>query len=276
MVKVEDFKLNMELDTVTAYDSKKKESIVYYNVPCSFDIETTSTVVHSVNKFAFMYEWTFGIKSPDHICYGRTWEEFLNLCKELIEKLDLNLNKRLIIYVHNLSYEFQFMRKFFQWETVFAVDERKPIKAVTINGIEFRDSYILSGYSLAKLAENLVSHKIEKLVGDLDYSLCRNSKTELAPQELAYCNNDVEIVIDYIEEQIQQYGNITKIPLTNTGRVRQYVKNNCLHSSTTHRKDSVGKQQRYRDLMQECSLTSDEYIMLKRCFMGGFTHASMK
>ena len=41
MVKVEDFKLNMELDTVTAYDSKKKESIVYYNVPCSFDIETT-------------------------------------------------------------------------------------------------------------------------------------------------------------------------------------------------------------------------------------------
>ena len=29
MVKVEDFKLNMELDTVTAYDSKKKESIVY-------------------------------------------------------------------------------------------------------------------------------------------------------------------------------------------------------------------------------------------------------
>lgn len=276
MVKVEDFKLDMELDTVTAYDSKKKESIVYYNVPCSFDIETTSTVVHSVNKFAFMYEWTFGIKSPEHICYGRTWEEFLNLCKELIEKLDLHLNKRLVIYVHNLSYEFQFMRKFFQWDTVFAVDERKPIKAVTINGIEFRDSYILSGYSLAKLAENLVSHKIEKLVGDLDYSLCRNSKTELSTQELAYCNNDVEIVIDYIEEQIQQYGNITRIPLTNTGRVRQYVKNNCLHSSSTHRKDSVGKQKRYRDLMQECSITPDEYTMLKRCFMGGFTHASMK
>ena len=227
MVKVEDFKFNMELETVTAYDSKNKKTVKYYNVPCSFDIETTSTEVSS-NKFAFMYEWTFGIKSPQYICYGRTWDSFLKLCDKLIETYNLSLENRLIIYVHNLSYEFQFMRKFFKWDKVFAVDERKAIKAVTINGIEFRDSYILSGYSLAKLAENLVSHKIEKMVGDLDYKLIRNSQTELSEKELGYCNNDVEIVIDYIEEQITQYGNITKIPLTNTGRVRQFVKNKCL------------------------------------------------
>lgn len=275
MVKVEDFKFNMELETVTAYDSKNKKTVKYYNVPCSFDIETTSTEVSS-NKFAFMYEWTFGIKSPQYICYGRTWDSFLKLCDKLIETYNLSLENRLIIYVHNLSYEFQFMRKFFKWDKVFAVDERKPIKAVTINGIEFRDSYILSGYSLAKLAENLVSHKIEKMVGDLDYKLIRTSQTELSEKELGYCNNDVEIVIDYIEEQIAQYGNITKIPLTNTGRVRQFVKNKCLHSSTDHRRESTGKQQRYRELMKECSLTSEEYVMLKRCFMGGFTHASMK
>lgn len=114
------------------------------------------------------------------------------------------------------------------------------------------------------------------MVGDLDYKLIRTSQTELSEKELGYCNNDVEIVIDYIEEQIAQYGNITKIPLTNTGRVRQFVKNKCLHSSTDHRRESTGKQQRYRELMKECSLSSDEYTMLKRCFMGGFTHASMK
>jgi len=167
------------------------------------------------------------------------------------------------------------MRKYFQWDNVFAVDERKPIRALCSLGIEFRDSYILSGYSLAKLAENLVSHKIKKLYGDLDYSLIRTHETDLSDKELEYCNNDVEIILDYINEQIQQYGDITKIPMTNTGRVRKFVREKCYFTDKSHKKASRGKFQRYNELMQELTLTDTEYIMLKRCFMGGFTHASM-
>lgn len=263
--------------TVSKYDSHKKQVIKYYNLESAFDIETSSTYIkNGTVKFAFMYEWTFGLKDSSYMCYGRTWEEFLELCKRLQTYFDLDENKRLIIYVHNLSYEFQFMRKYFNWVSVFATDDRKPIKALTEFGIEFRDSYILSGYSLAKLSENLTSHKIKKLVGDLDYSLVRTDKTFLSDDELAYCNNDVEILLDYINEQIAIYdNNITKIPLTNTGRVRTYVRNNCLHSSKTHRKDSVGKISRYRALMQECSLTLSQYAMLKKAFQGGFTHANV-
>lgn len=275
MVRFEDYKVE-KIDCKAVPCLKGKEKIYYYNIECAFDIETTSMKVNG-EKFAFMYEWTFGIKDSNHICYGRTWEQFLELCQALHIVYDLSDSRRLIIYVHNLGFEFQFMRKWFTWNTVFSVDERKPIKALTSLGIEFRDSYILSGYSLAKLAENLTSHKIEKLVGDLDYNLIRTSKTPLTESELAYCNNDVEIILDYINEQIMQYGDIAKIPLTNTGRVRQFVKNNCLHYSTSHKKESRGgKIGRYHELMNECVLTPEQYTMLKRAFMGGFTHASMQ
>lgn len=269
-------KLNtLNIKTVKKYIPKDKETIEYLNIECGFDIETTSMLANG-EKFAFMYEWTFGIKDASYICYGREWKEFLSLINDLKNIYHLCHNKRLVIYVHNLGYEFQFMRKYMKWESVFATDERKPIKAITIDGIEFRDSYILSGYSLAKLADNLVNHHIKKLMGNLDYSLVRTSKTYLSDEELSYCNNDVEIVLDYINEQIAQYKDITKIPMTNTGRVRQFVRAKCLHYSTNHKKESnKGKVKRYRELMAISTLSLDEYTMCKKAFMGGFTHASM-
>lgn len=256
-------------------NSRDKLSVVYYNVPCAFDIETTSVTIGNA-KFAFMYEWTFGMIDKEHICYGRTWEEFLEFINNLKTTYSLDIQHRIVIYVHNLSFEFQFMRKYFNWYDVFAPEIRKPIKCVTVDGIEFRDSYVLSGYGLAKLAENLVSHKISKLVGDLDYSKTRLSSTPLTEEELAYCNNDVEILIYYIQEQIDQYKYVCNIPNTNTGRVRKYMRNRCLHTSTSHSKDSRGKRWNFMNRMKECSLTLEEYNLLKQAFMGGFTHASMQ
>ena len=266
---------DINIGIVSKFDNYSKTVKKYFNIESAFDIETSSVMLENEQKFAFMYEWTFGIKDKNFICYGRTWEEFKDLCRQLQEYFLLDNEHILVVYVHNLSYEFQFMRKYFNWLDVFAVDERKPVKALCSYGIEFRDSYILSGYSLEKLAENLVSHNIKKLVGDLDYNLTRTHITELTENELAYCNNDVEIVLAYINEQIDQYGSITKIPMTNTGRVRNFVKDKCYFTEKNHRKSSKGKYQRYKELMNELTLTTGEYTMLKRCFMGGFTHASM-
>lgn len=248
--------------------TKNKNS--YYNVASSFDIETTSTYFNN-EKVAFMYEWTFGFN--DFICYGRKWETFLDLCKTLQDILNLNERVNLIIYVHNLSFEFQFMCKYFEWVSVFALEERKPIKALTNIGIEFRCSYVLSGLNLALTAKNLTKYKISKLVGDLNYSLIRHEKTALSEQELKYCEYDVKIVLCYIKEQIEEYKNITKIPLTNTGRVRNFVRNYCFFGSKNHKK-SYGKYSEYKRLMNTLTLDKDEYILLKNCFAGGFTHAN--
>ena len=241
---------------------KTTESIA--NIACSFDTETTSTYANN-EKVAFTYFWQFGF-TDNFYCYGRYWPDFVRLCVHIAEKLQLNDKRKLIVYVHNLAFEFQFMRKYFNWQDVFSTKERNPIKALTDLGIEFRDSYILSGLPLFLVAENLTSHKIKKLVGDLDYSLVRTPITPLTEQELAYCLNDVIILVDYIEEQIEQYDdNIAKIPLTNTGRVRLAVKKKAFNRNNY----SVT-----RKMMENLTLTPEIYNQMKRAFAGGFTHAN--
>ena len=251
---------------------KTNKKVNYLNIPCAFDIETTSTIIKG-EKFAFSYIWQFGI-GLDHVYYGRTWGELLDFLADIQDYLQLNESNRLVIYVHNLGYEFQFMRKYFNWVNIFAVDERKPIKAICDLGIEFRDSYILSGYSLANTAKNLTKHKIAKMVGDLDYSLIRHTKTPLTDAELKYCENDILVILAYIDEQIEQYKDITKIPLTNTGRVRSYVGNNCYYDNTNHKKSNKGKYMRYRKIMSDLTIDIRSYAQLKAAFMGGFTHSN--
>ena len=254
---------------------KTNKKIEYINLPCGLDIETTSYKVDDV-KTAFMYVWMFGIDHGKGVYYGRTWEEFLEVCEELQTRFNLSENKRLVVYVHNLGYEFQFMRKYFNWVDggLFAVDERKPIKCLCDYGIEFRDSYILSGFSLENTAKNLAKHKVKKLVGDLDYSLIRTHETKLTDAEMAYCENDIVIITAYIAEQIELYGDVTKIPMTNTGRVRNFVRDNCYYTNKNHRKSSKSKYIKYRKIMDDLTIDTETYIQLKRSFMGGFTHAN--
>lgn len=254
------------LDSIKFVHKRKKKGgkkpIEYANIPCAFDTETTSSYENG-EKAAWVYVWQFAL-SDDFYCYGRTLEEFKALLKYISEHLKLNQERALICYVHNLSFEHQFIRKMFVW-TQFSQKERTPIKAMCDLGIEFRDSYILSGLSLKKVAENLTSHKVKKLVGDLDYSLVRTSVTPITEKELGYMLNDVVILIYYIEEQIDMCGNIAKIPLTNTGRVRAAVKNLSMRS------DNYYITKRCQSIL---TLTPELYLKLKKAFAGGFTHAN--
>lgn len=254
---------------------RTNKQIEYINLPCGFDIETSS-VKTGEEKAAFMYVWMVGIGHGNGVYYGRTWDDLKTLCLFLQLELGLCEEKRLVVYVHNLGYEFQFMRKYFEWVDggIFAVDERKPIKALCTYGIEFRDSYILSGFSLENTAKNLTKHKVKKMSGDLDYSLIRTYLTPLTESEICYCENDIIIITTYIDEQIDLYGDVTKIPMTNTGRVRNFVRDCCYYTSKNHRKSSKSKYIKYRKIMDDLTIDTDTYTQLKRSFMGGFTHAN--
>lgn len=249
---------------------KTKRGINYLNIESGFDIETSSYFTNNgEDRTASMYIWMFGLGLGQPIYYGRTWDEFLDLTDTLIKFFTLDFENRLVIYVHNFSYEFQFMRKYFAWEdeTVFATGSRNPIRAVTRNGIEFRDSLALSGMSLATTARNLTKYKVEKLVGDLDYDLIRHHKTELTDKELQYCENDVQIILSYIKEQLDDR-TIDRIPMTNTGRVREYVRSVCMPRNG-------GKEAaQYRTLIQQLKLDPLTYQMVKNAFQGGFTHSN--
>ena len=222
-------------------------------------------------KVAIMYVWQFGIFGS--VIIGRTWEQFVTMLDVISKELDLNENKRLLVYIHNAGYEFQYLKNHLLWKKVFATAPREPIYALTDNGIEFRCSYILSGYSLAKLGNELRYFKIEKLVGELDYDKPRHSETVLSDKELAYCINDVKIVMAYIAECIMQDGNIARIPLTKTGYARKYVRNACWYTPGV-RPDEDYKKLHYSMFIKSLILTPDEYKQLKRAFQGGFTHSN--
>lgn len=264
--------LPLILKTIGDIPILKRKSVNYYNIPCSFDIETTSLTKSNQldnEKSAFMYEWTFAILH--YVIIGRTWEEFEELYETLINELKIYDKLHLIIYVHNLSFEFQFLRKRLSWESVFSLESRKPVKATTIDGIEFRCSYLLSGYGLAKLSNQLTKYKIEKLEGDLDYSLIRHSKTPLTDKEIGYCINDCLVINAYIQEKIERENGIINIPLTKTGYVRNYCRENCLYKDDNKYND---KYKNFRKLITKLTLDKDTYIQLKNAFMGGFTHAN--
>ena len=249
--------------------------IQYFNCPASFDIETSSFYDENGEKRACMYIWQMGFNGT--VVYGRTWEEWLDCLAQLVDYLELDIQRRLIIYVHNLGYEFQFIRKFFDWDKVFAIKQRRPVYALA-EGLEFRCSLFLSNYALEYIGENLLhKYPVKKMVGDLDYSKIRHSKTPLTKEELGYCINDVKVVMSYIQEKIELDGDITQIPLTNTGYVRNYCRKECFFEGIPEEDEENRKRvlMNYRAIMKSLQIeTTEEYDQMQRAFMGGFTHAS--
>ena len=242
--------------------SNKQET--FLNAPAAFDIETSSFYDHD-KKCAIMYEWTFGIgyiKDGEFRrlkTYGRTWQQFIILLDCVSTIFSLNSRRRLVVYVHNLPYEWQFMRKHFTWDKVFFIDQRKPVYAINDIGIEFRCSLKLSGKSLANTAKDLIKYPARKMVGDLDYSLLRTPLTPLTKTELGYCEADVDVILCYIQEKIEQEGDITRIPLTKTGYVRRYCKTACFQESEIYEDEDP-----YGDLDFECSGVSRAERVLSR------------
>lgn len=244
------------LSTVTT-----NKKITYYNVPAAFDIETSSFYMGD-EKNSCMYIWQFGILN--WVTVGRTWEEYELFTRLVAQVLGLNETLLLPVYVHNFAYEFQFIRKRFSWTKLFFLDERKPVYGIT-GGIEYRCSLKLSSKSLKNVGKDLQHYPVEKLSGSLDYNLIRTSETPLTSEELHYCENDIRVVLAYIQEKIEQDGDVTRIPLTNTGYVRRFCKNNCYTNYS-----------KYREIMKELTIDAVEYSQLKQAFCGGFTHASAK
>lgn len=252
-----------ELNNTLEWVHKPRHEVYYLNVAASFDIETTSWRNPEGEKRANMYIWMVCLHGKS-FC-GRTWFEFIQFCQMITETLGLNENRRLVLYVHNLSFEFQFLAHLFEWQQVFALDIRVPVYAATTTGIEFRCSYILHGAGLEHMGKSLVTYKLEKKVGDLDYSQMRHSGTPLTKEELGYCIADVQVVVAYIDECIRYEKRITKIPLTKTGYPRRLMKKAMLYGKGGWHN---------RKLLEGMTYELAEFLLQREEFAGGFTHGA--
>ena len=236
--------------------NRGKNKLRYIQMFSGFDIETTTLP----NKNAYMYIWQMSIN--DEIILGRTWLEFITLLEGIRDILVLRTTTRVIIWVANLGFEFQFLRKWFNITRVFAKEQRQPLYAIIDDCIELRDCLSITGGNLDQLAKDYTT--TQKLVGDLDYSKIRNYKTELTEKELAYCINDVKILSEFSEYIFNEYIIPKKyVPLTKTGLLRKQVKDLCPKTAMIN--------------VQMCYPDRDLYKkMMIYCFQGGIVHANRR
>ena len=243
------------------------------NILCAFDIETTTlelpiTDDRTQNAHAFMYIWQFQLN--DITIVGRTWEEaeqlFISLsdaCKRYRKEKRLDDLPIIIIWVHNLAYEFQFLSGIyaFQNDECFFRDIRKPIYCKMFNCLEFRCSYIQTNMSLSHLTKQLGVKA--KLSGQkYDYSKIRFPWTPLTDYELEYCATDVQSLVECMRIKMENDGdNLQTIPLTSTG----YVRRDCKQALKPL----------YLDI-KELLPNEKQYRLLRKAFRGGNTHANRK
>ena len=246
------------------------------NTIYTFDIETTSYYIldnkvyagitydkldkkeqDRAIKCACMYMWQFSIN--DIVYYGRTWDEFRNF----IDRLEYFVPFKKIIFVHNLAFEFQFLKSIFHFEDVLARKIHKVMSAPLRDyNIIFKCSFMMSNCKLEKLPE-LYNLSVEKQVGSLDYNKLRHSKTPLTEQELKYAEDDCLVVYHYILFELTEYEYVTKIPNTSTGHVRRELK------------ELVRQDYKYKAKVRKAINTDPHvYNLLVESFQGGYTHAN--
>lgn len=247
---------------------KTLDHIQYYDLACSFDIETT-TILNDDNPYAFMYQWQYCIE--DYVFMGKTWTEWQEFNQILHDALGLKIwlddkalrGVSLVTYVFNLEFEWQFCR-YFVGELIspLITDKYRPLLVPTAQGITYRCAYRLTNKSLDSFTKGFPHHKLK---GDLDYSIIRTPETKMTDTELAYCYNDVKGLSEALRDRLDKDKyTIASIPLTSTG----YVRKDC--------QTSMRKNKNNRKNFEETRLTPELYKMCRAAFRGGNTHANAK
>lgn len=260
-----------EPQTVGKHKNKKVDNNIY-----TFDIETTSYIklngiqydANSYENFtekekdqaefySIMYIWIFGIN--DKVYYGRTWDDL----REFLTLIDKNVPEKKILFIHNLAFEFQFLRSQFDFKDVFARTTRKVMKCKFVDfNFELHCTLFMTNLSLERLAK---TYKLgsQKLVGNLDYNIIRTPDSKLTKKEMDYCENDCLVLYEYINIELLTYLRVDKIPTTSTGKVRRELQG-LVYKDIGYR----------RKTRKAINVDPHVYNLLISAFQGGYTHAN--
>lgn len=235
--------------------TKTKKS--YRDIIITFDIETS---LIPFTDQSHMYIWQMQLGSIGTV-FGRTWDEFKKFMGNLI--LDMKEDEYIVVYVHNLSFEFQFLAGIYSFSTdeVFAVKSRKVIKCEMYEHIEFRCSYALTNMSLSEFTKKMKVEHVKKPGEDIDYKVYRTSTTPLSETALQYCENDVLGLYEALTVQLNNDGdNLYTVPMTSTGYVRRETKQALRMVNRNYISNQI--------------VSYDVYLLLREAFRGGNTHAN--
>lgn len=246
------------LDCAITLEGKSSRK-VYPNVidiVTTFDIETT--YIKSLNE-SIMYTWQLALGTRI-VIIGRHWEEFKCLLNH-VAYYALDRKARIIMYVHNLPFEFQFIRSLIVFSEVLLLKPRKPLIAIYKDIIEFRCSYKLSNMSLGEFTQKMNVPHVKIDEDKFNYGKKRLPNTKLSDTEIMYICRDVIGLSEAIYALMKRDGdNLLTIPYTSTG----YVRRDCRAAMHKVSRNWVERQ------------LPDKYIyaLCREAFRGGNTHAN--
>lgn len=253
----------------------KRGSIDYYE-PLFYDSETSKTThfetrgkktIEIVDE-THVYLWACGVGK--NVYYGRYLHEFIEFIKQLIDIYNISPDRKIDIYVHNLSYDISYMydllfENFNDFKPLYTAPH-KIICWEIDESIILKCSFRLVNKSLDKWSKDLnIEHK--KKTGTKDYQAYYKPYDPLPANELEYMEYDILSLKEcyYAELKLRGY-DFTNVPLTVTGFVRKEFQKNFLQ------KDRYwdNKKTFYRTVLND-----EQYNRLIRASAGGMTAANI-
>lgn len=174
--------------------------------------------------------------------------------------------QKTVIYFHNYSYDYVFMRKFMFKEWGYPVRQLNtkphyPVSMEFANGIIIKDSLILAQRSLDKWAKDMRADH-QKALGSWEYNRIRHQSDTLTQAELTYIEHDTLAGVECLDlTMIVLNKRIYTIPLTATGIPRDNVKR-------------IGKKNRAHERFMQMVPDLYLYAKLHHLYHGGYAHAN--
>lgn len=260
--------INLKTDLVVQ-KHRKYEDEVYYAYPCSFDTETTTVHEHTLwnnsdDAVGFTYLYQFNLFGT--VFMFRQETEVMQFL-EMVASTFKTQSYRIVWYVHNLSYEWQFIKDWMNItvDSVFATEKRKIVSFKTDYNMEFRCSYRLTNMNLEKLTQDYSKFYVkEKEI--MDYDLYRDPFTELDDNTVLYSALDVLGLSDALQGFMKANGFTVKDNRpTSTSIVRHAVRAVML--------DKKNKEFT-KEVIKRTALNEKLYKIMLDLKAGGNTHAN--
>lgn len=266
-------KTNEGLEPITAYDSKEvflpsvkfepwnQNKLTYYYA-ADFAVLDTETS-HDGLRCGWIYQWA--VKWRGMYIYGRKPSELMHLLQRMVNKYRLGKWRRLIIYVHNLAYDAEYLKRYLMQlgKVHIMATDTHTFLIIDVAGIRFLCSYKLSNMPLAMFAQTY-AEKYQKAVGEIDYSIVRYQDDVLSASDWLYMFSDIASQYDAISEylKINGYDRAYKAPYTSTG----FVRSNC--------RKAAAASLNWRKKFLISALDLEKYQLCRQAFMGGITICS--
>lgn len=210
--------------------------------------------------------WTISIRVYNRnlvTLYGHKGSELAATFKKIHEAM---AGEKTIIYFHNLSYDYVFIRKFLfklfmHPEKTLNTKPHYPIYIEFNNGIILKDSLILAQRSLEKWAKDLdVEH--QKAVGSWDYNKLRTQYEHFTADEKEYIEHDTLAGVECIQKTMDMlHKHIYSMPYTATGIPREEVRK---RGSVYHARDQFNR----------VCLDYNQQLIMENVYHGGYTHGN--